>query len=136
MAVSANAVVPRSGILWATATTALNPHLPGALHAFDAMNVSQELWNSDMHGSRDTLGVFIKFANPTVANGKVYVPTGSQQVVVYGLLPTPGIVSVVNSASFTSSTIAPGELITIFGNGIGPASPSGPVVDPQGKIST
>jgi uncharacterized protein (TIGR03437 family) len=94
----------------------------GTLHAFDAMNVSQELWNSDMQGSRDTLGSFTKFANPTVANGKVYVPTDSNQIAVYGLLPVPGITAVVSAASFTSSAIAPGELITIFGNGIRPAA--------------
>jgi len=136
MAVSSNAFVPQSGIFWATTTSAVTAPLPGTLHAFDAMDVSQELWNSDTQGTRDTLGVFTKFANPTVANGKAYVPTGSQQVVVYGLLPTPGIVSVVNSASFTSSTIAPGELLTIFGNGIGPAVPAGPLIDSQGRIST
>ena len=33
----------------------------------------------------DSLGIFVKFANPTVANGKVYVPTMSNQLVVYGL---------------------------------------------------
>jgi len=31
-------------------------------------------------------GSFAKFAIPTVANGKVYVPTFSNQLVVYGLL--------------------------------------------------
>ena len=94
--------VPNSGKLASSVWLTTLP-MPGTLHAFDAMNVSQELWNSDMMGSRDALGSFTKFANPTVANGKVYVPTASNQVTVYGLLPVPGIAAVVNAASFTSS---------------------------------
>jgi uncharacterized protein (TIGR03437 family) len=135
MAVSSNAMVPGSGIFWAT--TVSNGSLPaaGTLHAFDATNVNRELWNSDMEGTRDTLGSFTKFANPTVVNGKVYVPTDSNQVSVYGLLLVPGVDAVVSAASFTSSAIAPGELITIFGNRIGPPSPLGPVVE-SGAVET
>ena len=136
MTVSSNAFVPGSGIFWATTVTGQNLPAAGALHAFDAMNVSHELWNSDMQGSRDTLGNFTKFANPTVANGKVYVPTDSNQVTVYGLLPVPGIAAVVSAASFTSSAIAPGELVTIFGNSIGPSTPVGPVLDSSGRVAT
>ena len=128
MAVSSNAFVPGSGIFWAVA-------FPGTLYAFDAMNVSRELWNSTMQSSRDTLGSFTKFANPTVANGKVYVPTASNQITVYGLLPVPGIASAVSAASFTSSAVAPGELIAIFGNSIGPSTPQGPALS-SGKVAT
>jgi uncharacterized protein (TIGR03437 family) len=135
MTVSSNAFVPGSGIFWATAVSGGNLPMPGTLHAFDALNVGQELWNSDMQGSRDTLGSFTKFANPTVANGKVYVPTASNQVAVYGLLQVPGIAAVVNAASFTSSTIAPGELITIFGDSIGPPVPLGTVLE-SGRVSS
>jgi uncharacterized protein (TIGR03437 family) len=135
MTVSSNAFVPGSGIFWATTISNGTLPAPGALHAFDAMNVSQELWNSDMQGARDTLGSFAKFANPTVANGKVYVPTDSSQVAVYGLLPVPGIAAVVSAASFTSSAIAPGELITIFGASIGPSAPVGLALE-SGKVAT
>jgi uncharacterized protein (TIGR03437 family) len=135
MTVTSNGFVPGSGIFWAT--TAFSQNLPaaGTLHAFDALNVSQELWNSDMQGTRDTLGGFVKFANPTVANGKVFVPTASGQVTVYGLLPVPGITAVVSAASFTSSAIAPGELIAIFGNSIGPSVPASAVLV-AGKVAT
>jgi uncharacterized protein (TIGR03437 family) len=136
MTVSSNAFVPGSGIFWATTVSGQNLPAAGTLHAFDAMNVSQELWSSDMQGARDTLGSFTKFANPTVAHGKVYVPTDSNQVTVYGLLAVPGIAAVVSAASFTSSAIAPGELITIFGNSIGPSVPVGLVLDPSGKVAT
>ena len=79
-------------MLWATVATSgdaeNNPPVPGELHAFDAENVSQELWNSTMNASRDGFGNFAKFVPPLVANGKVYVATWSNQVAVYGLLPT------------------------------------------------
>ncbi len=136
MTVSSNAFVPGSGIFWATTVSVETLPAPGTLHAFNAMNVGQELWNSGMQGNRDTMGNFTKFANPTVDNGKVYVPTDSNQVTVYGLLPVPGIWSVVSAASLTSSAVAPGELIAIFGNSIGPSSPAGLVLDSSGKVAT
>lgn len=42
------------------------------------------------------------------------------QLPVFG--PEPQITAVVNSASFQQGTIAPGEIITIFGFGLGPSS--------------
>ena len=38
---------------------------------------------------RDDVGTFASFAPPTIANGKVYVPTFSDKLVVYGLLSGP-----------------------------------------------
>ena len=35
--------------------------------------------------SRDGAGTYAKFSAPTIANGHVYLPTFSNQVVVYGL---------------------------------------------------
>lgn len=60
---------------------------PGVLRAFDATDVSKELWNSLQDATRDDLGNFAKFSPPTVVNGKVYLPTFSNQLVIYGLLP-------------------------------------------------
>ena len=123
--VSSNGTVPGTGILWATSVASGDLPAPGILHAFDASNISTELWNSDANPTRDAMGNFTKFANPTVAAGRVYVPTDSKQVVVYGLLPNvPGIATVVNAASFRGGAVSPGELITLFGGSIGPASPS------------
>ena len=86
IALSANGSMPGTAILWTTTTSAVNaPLAPGTLHAFDASNVSNELWNSNLTGGPDVLSSFAKFANPTIANGKVYVPTFSNQLVVYGL---------------------------------------------------
>src|SRR3984893_17004472 len=92
LALSANGEQPGSGVLWATLASsgdaANNPPVAGELHAFDAANVSNELWNSRMNASRDAFGNFAKFVPPLVANGKVYVATWSNQVAVYGLLMT------------------------------------------------
>jgi uncharacterized protein (TIGR03437 family) len=68
----------------------------------------------------------VKFVNPTVANGKVYVPTSSNQIVVYGVLPAVApqtIGSLINGASGTTGPVSPGEIVEILGNSVGPASP-------------
>lgn len=86
VSVSANGNLAGTGILWAP--TALSsgaiPGAPGILHALDASNVSNELWNSQM-ATGDNAGNFAKFNPPTIANGKVYLPTFSGQLLVYGL---------------------------------------------------
>jgi uncharacterized protein (TIGR03437 family) len=70
----------------------------------------------------DAIGSFTKFANPTIANGKVFQAGASGEINVYGLLPNvPGIASVVDAASYSGGQVAPGEMITIFGTSIGPA---------------
>jgi hypothetical protein len=69
----------QNGLLWAIDANAV-------LHAFDATNVSHEFYNSSEAGTRDTAGTPVKFAVPTVANGKVHVGNANQ-VSGYGLLP-------------------------------------------------
>ena len=59
------------------------PSQPTVLHAYDASDVSHELYNSDMN-SGDHAGPAVKFTVPTIANGKVYVPAG-HEVDIYGL---------------------------------------------------
>jgi hypothetical protein len=72
----------RDGILWA-----IQPGHPAVLRAYDALDLSRELYASNQapHG-RDSMGApNNKFTPPTIANGKVYVPT-AHSLVVYGLL--------------------------------------------------
>jgi hypothetical protein len=88
--ISSNGTVTGSAILWAIDSSQYGSPGPGpgpaVLHAFDATNVASELWNSSQV-STDKAGNAVKFAVPTVINGKVYVGT-STEVDVYGLLGT------------------------------------------------
>jgi hypothetical protein len=92
LSVSANGSQLGSGILWATASIsqwASGVQVPGVFRAFDATDLATELWDSTQNPTRDNLGNFAKFDPPTVANGKVYVPSFSGQLQVYGLNPPP-----------------------------------------------
>ena len=141
MTISANGDRADSGILWETTGNYNDPSAPGTLHAFDASNLANELWNSDTNSHRDGMGAVAKFVSPTVVNGKVYVPTFSKNVVVYGLLGTtgdtqPAIGAVVNAASYFPDAVSPGELVALFGSNLGPANPVGPQLDPSGLVAT
>ncbi len=86
----------KDGILWAAIHAtgdSWHESRPGILHAYDADDIRNELWNSLQMPSRDDCGEYSKMAPPTIANGKVYLASfgsenvGSGQFCVYGLLP-------------------------------------------------
>jgi hypothetical protein len=90
LAVSANG--NNSGIIWGIVPITNSAPGQGVLYAFDATNVGNQLWISTDYWFAT------KFTIPTVANGKVYVPTSgsprsasqsySPQLRVYGLCST------------------------------------------------
>jgi len=87
LALSANGSTPGTGILWGTQQT--DDTHAGILRAWDATDISKELWDSDMAANgRDKYGKIAKFNQPTIANGKVYQGTFSDTLDVYGLLPS------------------------------------------------
>ena len=89
LTISADGARAGTGILWAITAEQNANHqtVPGVLRAYDATDLSRELWNSKENAARDGLGTLAKFNTPIVANGKVYVPTFDKEIAVYGLLP-------------------------------------------------
>jgi Putative Ig domain len=86
-----------NGVVWGLethlyCTTQAQGCSPAILHAFDAGNLSSELWNSSQ-GTGNAAGYAVKFTVPTVANGRVYVGTRGN-----------------NTGGAESSTSTPGEL--------------------------
>ena len=83
-AISANGA--KNGIVWIVSTKVWNgPDQPAVLFAYDAADVSRELYNSTQNPTRDGAGYALRFTIPTIANGRVYVPT-KRRIDVFGLL--------------------------------------------------
>lgn len=76
--VSANGT--SNAIVWAAENGAA-----AVLHAYDANDLSRELYNSNQAGTRDQFGAGNKFIAPMIANARVYVGT-TNGVAVFGLL--------------------------------------------------
>jgi fibronectin type 3 domain-containing protein len=76
-----------NGILWVNRplSDAMSKTAPGCMEAFDA--VTLQLLYDTRTNANDNSGNFAKFVPPTVANGKVYLATFSNNLAVYGLYP-------------------------------------------------
>jgi hypothetical protein len=71
-----------NAIVWAVENTN-----PAVLHAYAANDLTRELYNSNQAGSRDAFGPGNKFITPMIANGRVYVGTGTGVAVFGSLIP-------------------------------------------------
>ena len=107
--VSANGT--NNGIVWAIRRAS-----PALLVACDAATLS-ELYTSGTAGTRDQLAAGVKFAVPTVANGKVFIGT-SNSVSVFGL--------------FSSQTPSAIWSLAHFGVNAGNSAVAGDTADPDG----
>jgi hypothetical protein len=95
-------------ILWAVNSTTYASGAPAALFAYDASNLSKQLYSTGQNSARDNPGPAVKFTVPTVANGKVYL--GTQTLLsVFGLF----------AASDFSMSATPASIrIRAKGNGV------------------
>ena len=76
--------------MWALQTDATLNGGNEVLYAFDATNLSNELYDSTQNlAARDTVGGAVKYATPTIANGKVYVGS-AQRLSVFGNISPDG----------------------------------------------
>ena len=115
LCISANGA--SNAIVWGLDTSG-NQSGPAILHAYNATNLAQELYNSSQNLNRDNPGLAIKYTMPTIANGKVFVGTANL-LSVFGnvsYLTTPVISP--NGGLFTNSVqislASPSNGVTIY----------------------
>jgi hypothetical protein len=114
-AISANGT--NQAIVWTLQVDGAESGGPAILHAYNAYNLANELYNSSQAGVRDEINPAVKFTIPTVANGKVYVGA-TKQVAIFGtgsFLTLPSISPnggyFTNSVSVTIPGIASGATV-------------------------
>lgn len=84
--ISANGTA--NGIVWVIDSSP-KKGTTDAMHAYNAANLSVELYNTQQNATRDGLGSGLRFSVPTVANGNVYVASRNgltNSLLIYGLL--------------------------------------------------
>jgi uncharacterized protein (TIGR03437 family) len=72
----------------------------------------------------------------TLAGGTGVSGSATIAVTLTVTVPVPTVTAVVNGASFLNEPISPGEIITIGGTNLGPATPVALTLDPTGKFVT
>jgi hypothetical protein len=77
----------KDAIVWAVSSKNWNepPGRPAVLYAYDAADVTHQLYTSEQNAARDRAGTALRFAMPSVVNGRVYLGAKGE-VTVYGRL--------------------------------------------------
>jgi hypothetical protein len=117
LTLSAAGSAPGSGIVWSSMVRTGDGNSgvhAGVLRAFDADDLSTELWNSEQNAARDSMGNWPKFSPPTVVKGHVYMGSfpsdgvSPTQVNVYGPFDMPDYTV---SATPPNPGVAPGASV-------------------------
>lgn len=101
-----------NGVLWAVRSDGYNGNNAALLEAYDATNVSRQLYTSAQMSGRDQAGAAVKFVVPTVVNGQVYIGT-QHEVDVYGLLARPTPVTPLPAFSPVPGTYTSEQVVAI-----------------------
>jgi len=107
-----------NGIVWGLdnsvyRSTCLGGTACQVLYAYDATNLGTMLYNSGQAANnRDVPGSAVKFTTPTVANGKVYVPTG-ESIAVFGLLSGAAPTATAPTFSPAGGTFTSAQSVTL-----------------------
>ncbi|HEX3135835.1 MAG TPA: hypothetical protein VHX44_19895, partial [Planctomycetota bacterium] len=119
ISLSANGNIAGTGILWSIKSDSggNSPPGPGRLIALNAEDLTVTLWDSNQNTARDSLGNYSKLSYPTIANGRVYVPTlnasdATNYIAVYGLIN--GTQALRLAFTTQPTTTAPGDVIPTF----------------------
>ena len=95
-----------NGIAWTVETSNSNNGALAIMRAFDATNITTQLYSTNTNSTQDNPGVATKYLIPTVMNGKVYLGA-ADRLNVYGLTngATQAAAPVISPAgqSFTGS---------------------------------
>ncbi len=79
-----------NAILWIIQASGFRSGSSAILRAYDANDITHELYDNTQAGVRDLTGLAMKFSTPMISNGKVYVGTGSG-IGVFGVFPPPAL---------------------------------------------
>ncbi len=129
-AVSANG--NSNGIVWTVQFDNYATGGPAVLYAYNANNLSQELYDSSQAPLRDRAFPAVQFTSPTIAGGRVYVG-GQYGLSVYGagpfaelpvITPPGGVVMFTNSETVTISASTPGATLYFTLDGSTPTTNS------------
>lgn len=64
------------------------------------------------------------------------VSMNDQQLISVSIVSAPPPFIVLNALTFRAAAIAPGQIVSLFGTGLGPPTPVGPVVNSAGRVAT